>query len=156
MNIALLLSLGIGFVTGLRSMTAPAVVAWAAHLGWIRLQDSPLAFMETKWAVGLFTIFAVAELIADQLPKTPARTAPVGLIARIVVGGLCGACMGVAGGASLWLGSVVGVIGALMGTFAGYQARTGLVRALHVPDFAIAVPEDIVAIGLGLFIVSRL
>jgi len=32
---ALLLVFGIGVVTGLRSMTAPAVVAWAAHLGWI-------------------------------------------------------------------------------------------------------------------------
>jgi hypothetical protein len=31
----------------------------------------------------------------------------------------------------------------------------GLVRALHVPDFAIAISEDLLAIGLGLFFVSR-
>src|SRR2546430_9161611 len=27
-------ALGIGIVAGLRALTAPAVVAWAAHLGW--------------------------------------------------------------------------------------------------------------------------
>ena len=34
---ALFLAFGIGVVAGLRSMTAPAIVAWAAHLGWISL-----------------------------------------------------------------------------------------------------------------------
>jgi hypothetical protein len=31
-----------------------------------------------------------------------------------------------------------------------------MVRALHVPDAAIAIPEDAVAIGLGLLLVSIL
>ena len=33
----LLLALGIGVIAGLRSFTAPAVVAWAAYLQWINL-----------------------------------------------------------------------------------------------------------------------
>ncbi len=74
---ALLLVFGIGVVTGLRSMTAPAVVAWAAHLGWINLHGSPLAFMGSAWAVGIFTLGALGEFAADQLPTTPARTAAV-------------------------------------------------------------------------------
>jgi uncharacterized membrane protein len=151
----LLLTFCIGLVAGLRSLTAPAVVAWAAHLGWINLSGSPLAFMGSMWAVGLFTILALAELVADQLPSTPARTAPVGLGARIVTALLCGACLGIAGGASLWLGAIVAVIGALVGTFGGYRARVGLVKSLHAPDIAIAVPEDLIAIGLGLLIVTR-
>src|SRR5258707_14782229 len=93
---ALLLVFGIGVVAGLRSLTAPAVVAWAAHLGWINLHGSPLAFMASPWAVGVFTILAVGEFVADQLPSTPARTAPVGLSARIVTGALAGACLGIA------------------------------------------------------------
>jgi uncharacterized membrane protein len=36
---------GIGFAAGLRAMVTPAVVAWAAHLGWLNLTSSPLAFM---------------------------------------------------------------------------------------------------------------
>jgi uncharacterized membrane protein len=152
---ALLLAFGIGVVAGLRSMTAPAVVAWAAHLGWIHLSGSPLAFMGSAWAVGIFTIGALGEFVADQLPSTPARTAAVGLTARIVIGLLTGACLSVAGGASYWLGALIGAIGAIAGAFGGYQARVRLVRGLHVPDAAVAIPEDLVAIGLGLLLVSR-
>ena len=42
MNIYLL-AIGIGIVAGLRSLTAPAMVTWAARLGWINLTGSPLA-----------------------------------------------------------------------------------------------------------------
>jgi uncharacterized membrane protein len=152
---AFLLAFGIGVVAGLRSMTAPAIVAWAAHLGWINLSGSLLAFMGSAWAVGIFTLGALAELVADQLSATPARTTAVPLVARIVMGSLTGACLGTAGGASRWLGALSGAIGAMAGAFGGYQARGGLVRALHVPDIAIAIPEDLIAIGLGLFLVSR-
>src|ERR1035437_1042358 len=154
-GLVLLLTFGIGVVAGLRSLTALAVVAWAAHLGWINLAGSPLAFIDSKWAAALFTILALVELVADQLPSTPARTAPVGLGARIVMGLLCGACLGIAGGASLWLGAIAAAVGAIAGTFGGYRARVGLVRALHGADVAVAVPEDLIAIGLGLTIVSR-
>ena len=152
---ALLLAFGIGIVAGLRSMTAPAVVAWAAHLAWIKLYGSPLAFMGSIWAVGIFTVGALGEFVADQLPTTPARTTAVPLVARVVMGLLTGACLGVAGGATMWLGAVAGAIGAIAGAFVGYQARVGLVRGLQAPDFAIAIPEDLLAVGLGLFLVSR-
>jgi uncharacterized membrane protein len=153
---ALLLAFAIGVVCGLRSMTAPAVVAWAAHLGWIHLSGTPLSFMGSTWAVAIFTVGALFEFVADQLPTTPARTTAVPLVARIAMGLLTGACLGAAGGAAFWLAALIGAIGAIAGAFGGYQARVGLVRALRVPDIAIAVPEDLVAIGLGLLLVSRL
>jgi uncharacterized membrane protein len=111
--------------------------------------------MGSVWAVAIFTVLAVVELVADQLPTTPSRTAPIGLSARIVTGALTGACLSVAGGASLGLGALAGAIGGIAGAFAGKRARVGLVQALRVPDFAIAIPEDLIAIGLGLFLVSR-
>jgi uncharacterized membrane protein len=151
----LLFALGIGIVAGLRTMTAPAVVAWAAHLGWLNLTGSYFAFMGSKWAVVLFTIAAVGEFVGDQLPKTPARTTAGPLAARIVMGALTGACVAVSGGASLMAGALLGAPGALIGAFAGYRARVGLVRSLGVPDFAIAIPEDLVAIGLALLMVRR-
>jgi uncharacterized membrane protein len=149
------LALGIGIVAGLRSLTAPAVIAWAAHIGWINLHNSPLAFMGSVWAVAIFTVLALVEFVADQLPSTPARTAAVGLSARIVTGALTGACLAVAGVATLWLGALAGAVGGIAGAFGGYHSRVGLVRALRVPDFAIAIPEDLIAIGLGLFLASR-
>jgi uncharacterized membrane protein len=151
----LLLIFGIGITAGLRTMTAPAVVAWAAHLGWISLSGSPLAFMGSVWAVAFFTLGALTEYVVDQLPSTPARTTIGPLTARIVMGLLTGACLGVAEAASPWVGALLGAIGAIAGAFGGYQARTGLVRALRVPDAAVAIPEDLVAIGTGLLCVFR-
>jgi uncharacterized membrane protein len=151
----LLFALGIGIVAGLRAMTAPAVVAWAAHLGWLNLTGSYFAFMGSKWAVALFTIAALGEFVTDQLPKTPARTTAGPLAARIVMGALTGSCVAVSGGASLMVGALLGAIGGVIGAFAGYKARVGLVRSLGVPDFAIAIPEDLVAIGLALLMVRR-
>jgi uncharacterized membrane protein len=149
-GIGFLLAFGIGIVAGLRCMTAPAVVAWAAHLGWINLSGSPLAFMGSVWAVAIFTLGALGEFVVDKLPSTPARTTAGPLTARIVMGLLTGGCVGVGEGAPAWVGALIGVVGAIAGAFGGYQARVRLVRGLRVPDAAIAIPEDLIAIGLGL------
>jgi uncharacterized membrane protein len=154
-TLVLLLAFLIGIVAGLRSLTAPAVVAWAAHLHWLNLEHTPLGFLGSTAAVAVFTLAALAELIADKLPKTPSRTAPPGLIARFVFGGLSGTALAAAAGQSLVLGAVLGAAGGLAGAFAGYQARTRSVKALNAPDFVIALVEDAVAIGAGLFLASR-
>jgi uncharacterized membrane protein len=154
MTHAFLLALGIGVVAGLRSLTAPALVCWAAHLGWMNLGGTPLIWMGSTAAVGVFTLLAIVEFVADVLPKTPPRTAAVGLIARIVTGGLSALAVYSAAQASpaLW-GIVWGIVGALIGTYGGYHVRRGLVNGLKVKDILIAIPEDIVAIGLGYWIV---
>jgi uncharacterized membrane protein len=152
----LLLSFLIGVLAGLRALTAPAVVAWAARLNWLNLRASPLSFMGSTAAVAFFVVLAVGELIADKLPTAPSRLQPLGLIARFVLGGLSGAGVAVAGGQSIVVGSLLGAAGGIAGAFAGYRIRTGLVKVLKVPDFVIALLEDAVAIAGGLFIVSRL
>ena len=153
--LVLLLAFLIGVVCGLRSLTAPAVVAWAAHLDWIHLNKTPLSFMGSTSGVAIFTLLAVVELVADPLPSTPSRTKPPGLIARIVLGALCGAAIAVSASQSIAIGALLGAAGGVVGAFVGYQARTRLVRALKVPDLVIALLEDAVAIGAGFFIVSR-
>src|SRR5438477_246617 len=80
------LAFGVGVAAGLRSLTPPAVVAWAAHLGWLNLNNSPLAFMGSIITVVIFSILALFELFVDLQPSTPKRTAPVPLGARILMG----------------------------------------------------------------------
>jgi uncharacterized membrane protein len=155
MNYILGFALGIGAVAGLRALTAPAAVAWAAHLGWLHLHDSSLAFMASTWAVILFSAMAIFELVGDLLPKTPKRTAPAPLAARIISGGLCGACVCASANQSLFMGAAFGAIGAVAGAFAGYELRRRLVTGLNVKDIFIALPEDVIAIGLALFFVTR-
>ena len=151
----LVLAFAIGIVSGMRSLTAPAVTAWAAHRNWLNLAGTRLAFMGSTAAVAVFTVLAIVELIVDKLPGTPSRTAPVGLIARLVLGALAGASVGVSAGQSPAPGAILGAAGGLVGAFAGHQWRTELVKALKVPDFVIALVEDAMAIGAALFIVSR-
>ena len=150
----LALALGIGFVAGLRSLTAPAAVSWAACLGWLNLQGTPLAFMGSTAAVVIFSILAVAEYVADKLPRMPNRTTPGPLMARIVMGALAGACISASAGGPLGAGMVLGGIGGVIGAFAGYEVRRRLTHGPKVKDGIIAVLEDLLAIGLALLIVS--
>jgi uncharacterized membrane protein len=150
----LLLSFLIGFFAGLRSLTAPAATAWAVYLGWLRL-ERPLSLIGSILSVAIFTLLAVVEFVADKLPKTPKRTSPPGLIARIVMGGLTGACVAAGGGQGILLGALLGAIGGVVGCFGGYQARTRLVKASGAPDIYIALLEDLVAVAGCLWVVSR-
>ena len=144
----------IGFVAGLRSLTAPAAVSWGARLGWLNLDGSPLAFMDSTVALLSFSLLALAEFGADLHPSTPSRTRPGPLFARLTMGGLSGACLCAAANRSLLAGATLGAVGALVGTFGGYQGRTRLVRALGVRDRVVAVAEDLIAIVLAWCIVS--
>src|SRR5438270_835463 len=87
------IAFGIGVVAGLRALLAPAAVAWAAHLGWLHLFDSPVAFMTYMWAVILFSALALFELVGDLLPNTPKRTDPAPLAAHFILCVLCGVCV---------------------------------------------------------------
>ena len=151
---SLLLAFLIGFFGGLRSLTAPAATAWAVYLGWLKL-ERPLSLIGSVPSVAIFTVLAVVELVADKLPQTPSRTAPPGLIARIVMGGLTGACIAASGAQGIFLGALLGAVGGVAGCFLGYQARTGLVKALDMRDIYIALVEDLVAIAGSLWVVSR-
>lgn len=142
----------IGVIAGLRAMTAPAAVSWAAALGWIHLEDSWLAFLGYRFTPYVFTILAAAELVTDQLPSTPSRKVPQQFGARIVSGALCGAALGISGGS--WIGGLVaGVLGAVAGTLGGAEARARLVAAIGGWDLPIALLEDAVAVFGGLAIV---
>lgn len=142
-------------MAGLRSLTAPAVVARGAHLGWLNLLGSPLGFMSSTAAVAIFSLLAIGELVADKLPMTPKRPAPAPLLARVVTGGPCGGCICAAAGKSLIAGALLGGTGGVIGAFLGYEVRRRLVNNLHIKDFVVAVCEDLLAIGLAFFLVSR-
>ena len=77
------------------------------------------------------------------------------LLARVVTGGLSGACLCAAAGKSLIAGALFGGTGGVIGAFVGYQIRRRLVNNLHIRDFIVAVCEDLLTVGLALFLVSR-
>lgn len=145
----------IGAVCGLRSMMAPAAVAWGAHLGWLHFGGTRLAFIGSIITLIVFTLFALGELVADKLPKTPARTAPPGLIARVLFGGGCAAALAVSAGAGVGLAVIVGILGALAGTYGGYSVRHSLTANGKLKDLPVALIEDVIAIIVAFLVVSH-
>ena len=144
----------IGVIAGLRAMTAPAAVAWAAYGGWLPLGGTPLAFLGHVAAPWIFTLLAVGELISDQRPKTPSRKVPIQFGTRIATGALCGAAFGAAAG-MLALGAAAGAAGAVIGTLAGAAGRARLAQALG-RDLPAALIEDAIAVVGALLLVSAL
>ena len=56
-----ILALLIGVIAGLRAMTAPAVLSWAAGLGWIDLSGTWLSFFGSVWTRWIVTVLALVE-----------------------------------------------------------------------------------------------
>jgi uncharacterized membrane protein len=140
-----LLALAIGLIAGLRAMTAPAAISWAAYLGWLDLGGTWLAFLGHAWVRWIVTLFALAELVTDQLPSTPSRTVPVQFGARIATGSFSGAAIGVSGGMMVG-GLLAGLAGSVFGTLGGRAFRARLASGFG-SDRPAAFIEDGVALG---------
>jgi uncharacterized membrane protein len=138
------LALLIGVITGLRALTAPAAVSWAASLGFINLEGTWLAFLGYRFSPWILTVLAIGELIGDQLPTTPSRKTLLPFATRIIVGGLCGAAIAAQNGSFLG-GLVTGAVGGIIGTLGGAEGRARLAAALG-KDRPAALIEDAVAI----------
>jgi uncharacterized membrane protein len=142
--VLVLLSLLIGIVAGLRTLTAPAAVSWAASLGILHLDGSWLAFLGHRVTPWILTVLALGEFVGDQLPSTPSRKVPMQFAARIVSGAVSGAAIGAHGG-MLFTGAVAGAFGAVIGTLGGAAARARLAAGFG-KDRPAAFLEDAVAV----------
>jgi uncharacterized membrane protein len=137
---------GIGFLSGLRSMSAVAALTWAASLrriwtGWIPLGS------ETR---GLATAVALAEMVGDKMPFALDRRIALSFLVRLALGAVGGAAL--AGRGVLRMeGAVAGIAGAVAGTLLGRAARGGTTRSGG--DWARALTEDALATGLAVALV---
>ncbi|HEX4013306.1 MAG TPA: hypothetical protein VHX17_05365 [Candidatus Cybelea sp.] len=129
----------LGFLAGLRTFTAPAVL-------WLMRPASPLGYV--------LGALAVLEYAGDLHPKAPPRTAPLGLIARACSGAFCGWTVTSGAGAPVAAGLLLGALAAVVGAYAGLAARTfAIARAGRVPA---ALLEDAVAIAASIAVVAYL
>ena len=141
----------IGVIAGLRSMTAFAAISWAAYFGWVNLGGSWLNLLGSVWAASILTLLALGELVTDQLPSTPSRTIPVQFGARVLVGAVAGAALGIPN--QIWpIAALIGGVGAIAGTLVGKEFRTRLAGLLEA-DRPAALIEDAIAICSGCLIV---
>ncbi len=135
---SLLLALGIGFVSGLRAVTSLAALALSRGIG--------------LWGIVL-GLGALGEYVADVSPRIPSRTALPSIVIRPVSGAVAGWFIATWHGGSPAAGIFVGAIGALIGTYGGHAARVAAIAKIGA--IPAAVVEDLVAIGLAAFLVTR-
>jgi uncharacterized membrane protein len=143
----------IGVVAGLRALTPPAAVAWGGFLGWLPVDGTWAQWVGHPVTVGVLTVLLVVELVTDQLPATPSRKVPPQFIARLVTGAFAGAVIG-AGWHHTFLGIGAGMIGGVLGTLGGYEARSRLVARNGGRDLPIAITEDVVAVVAAFAVVA--
>jgi len=142
----------VGVACGLRALVGLAAVSWAARSQQLPLQGTWLAFLGFSATPIITSLLAIGELVTDKLPKTPSRLVPPQFAARVSMGALTGAAIGVTH-AHLLMGVLAGVIGAIIGTLLGYKTRAAASR-LFGRDLPAALLEDIAAIVL-LFVALR-
>ena len=148
-----LLGLLMGVVAGLRAMMPAAALSWAAWLGILKLDGTWLWFLGSIWAVIIFTVLAIGELITDQLPSTPSRKVPPQFGGRLVIGAIAGIAIAVP--ANWILGALAGIVGAVIGTLGGAELR-GRLAAHFGKDQPAAFIEDAIAIVGAALIVFAL
>ena len=131
----------LGTATGLRSQMGLAVVVLATP------PESLPSWLRGAAVRPVVASLALGELVADKLPSTPNRTDPVGLIARIALGGLSSAVLASTTGRDRAVAAIVGAGMAAGAAFAGMAGRAALSR--HLPPILAALNEDVVAAGLA-------
>jgi uncharacterized membrane protein len=139
----------LGFATGLRTMTPMAILCWFAYLHHLPIRHSWAFWAANLITAIVFSVMALGEYVGDKLPNTPNRISAFPLIARLCFGGLVGGIAATGLRGSLVEGVLLGAIGALAGSFIGYQLRTGLRNHFQCKDAPIAITEDVVAVVLS-------
>lgn len=142
----------LGAVAGLRTMLPWALIASAANrsgTSFLQHSPSPVRLLRSPVTLIGFSLAAVGELIADQLPSTPSRLAPGALAGRVISGALASAVVCLSAHRSPLAGMAIGAAAAGAGAVAGYSIRMTLGRVTSVPDHVWGAVEDIFALGLG-------
>jgi uncharacterized membrane protein len=141
----------LGVTTGLRAMTPMAVLCWFAYLGYLPLEGTWAAWMASFAAVATFTVLALAEIVADKLPRAPNRISLGPLTARLVFGGLIGLIAATAMTGPGREGVLLGVVGAAFGAFAGFMIRRDMVERIGCAEWKVALVEDLIAVACAGF-----
>jgi uncharacterized membrane protein len=127
----------LGFLAGLRTFTAPAVLM-------LMRRGTPFAY--------LLGVLALAEYAGDLYPKAPARTGPVGLIARACSGAFCGWEVSLLSGTSAAIVVIVGAVAAIVGAYVGLAVRLRAINVIgRVPS---ALLEDAFTIASSVAVVA--
>jgi len=136
-----------GVVTGMRSVTALAVLCWFAWLG-ILPETGWAAWSATAVATIVLGLCALGEYAGDLSPRALSRTSALPMIVRVLFGGVAGALCAQALTEPVAGGVLFGVAGVLIGAYGGVRMRVWLAKKVG-RDWSVGVTESVVALGLA-------
>jgi uncharacterized membrane protein len=143
-------ALGLGAISGLRSLSGPAFVSRAASRGDLNLDGTFLAFLSSPRLSKALVLMELGELVGDKLPATPSRTSSPPLLGRAASGALVGAAVFVSEGRRATTGAALGSTAAIAASFTGEWLRALAVEKTGLPDPIVALAEDATVLLVGL------
>jgi uncharacterized membrane protein len=132
----------LGAATGLRSSVGLAALVARRDRRSVAVLSRPAARPIAAVGFGI-------ELVLDKLPTTPSRLEPPGLAGRTVFAALAAVALARSESASPVPAAVLASAVALVAAKVGHDVRAAL--ASRLPDAAVAVAEDTVAIGVAMW-----
>jgi uncharacterized membrane protein len=130
----------LGAATGMRSTVALAALV-------LRRSDGLPAVFRNPTARRIAALADGAELVADKLPMTPSRLDPPGLAGRLISAGLAAMVLARSAHRTPIPAVLTASAAALAAARVCHDARAALAR--RVPDPAVGLVEDVLAIGLA-------
>jgi uncharacterized membrane protein len=143
-------ALGLGAISGLRSLSGPAFVSHAASRGDLDLDGTVFAILGSPRIFKALVLMELGELVGDKLPSTPSRTSLPPLLGRAASGALVGAAVFVSEGHRASIGAALGSTAAIAAGFAGERLRALTVEKTGLPDPVVAFAEDATVLLVGL------
>ena len=143
-------ALGLGAISGLRSLSGPAFVSRTASRGDLDLDRTVFAFLGSPRISKALVLMELGELVGDKLPITPSRTSLPPLLGRAASGALVGAAIFVSEGRRATIGAALGSSAAIVAGFAGERLRSLTVEKTGLPDPVVAFAEDATVLIVGL------
>jgi uncharacterized membrane protein len=143
-------AIGLGAISGLRSLSGPAFVSRAASRGHLDLEGTPFAFLGSSRLSKALILMELGELVGDKLPMTPSRTSLPPLLGRAVSGAVVGAAVFVSEGRRVATGAALGSSAAIIAAFAGERLRALAVEKTGFPDPVVALAGDATVLLVGL------
>ena len=146
-------TLGLGAITGVRSMAAPAILSRSAveeRIG--SLEGTPFAALASPRVSTALRLLEIGEMIGDKTPIIPSRTSLLPLLGRAAIGAFAGAALFVSGERPMLAGAALGAVSATAAAYAAEGVRMQITERLGVPNVVAGLLED----GVVLFGGSRL
>ena len=142
-------ALGLGAISGLRSLSGPAFVSRAASRGDLNLDGTFFAFLGSPRISKALLLMELGELAGDKLPVAPSRTALPPLLGRAASGGAVGAAVFISEGRRATTGAVLGSSAAVAAAFTGERLRSLVSATTGLPNPVVALAEDAIVLLVG-------